>query len=311
MEDGEDFGGVSDRSYNKLVSQEEPTPEEQEFFANQGKQKVSMSLMRPESSCNHYQRLTFLAVFAIILLAVDIGLGVHYNKLTSGQRFLTDMNNELDKLQTSYNAATQRKTEANKLLAKETSEQQLAKWELEHQSRKIKDYAKLTDEIRLQTAGLKAHMPMIKEGCRHCLPGWTFMCSRCYFFALSDDLLNRPWHAARQFCMKHGGDLAAVDTREKHLAMIELVNIYHDSSRSFYQSGFWIGLRDVEQEGTWKWLDGKRLAGSYWNDGEPNNQGNEDCAAMYPRSNPFKSWNDASCTHALKWVCEMTPNTAS
>lgn len=45
----------------------------------------------------------------------------------------------------------------------------------------------------------------------------------------------------------------------------------------------------------------------YWNDGEPNNQYNEDCAAVYPKTNPFKSWNDAPCNYNLKWICEMQP----
>lgn len=50
---------------------------------------------------------------------------------------------------------------------------------------------------------------------------------------------------------------------------------------------------------------------SYWNDGEPNNQGNEDCAAIYPRSNPFKSWNDAPCQYELKWLCQMLPRAST
>ncbi|XP_068195769.1 CD209 antigen-like protein E [Antennarius striatus] len=311
MEDREDLGGISDCAYNKLDSQEELTTEEQEFFSNQQKQKVSVSLMIPKSSLSRYHQLIILAVFAVILLAVDIGLGVYYNKLTSGQRIFTDMNNELAKLQASYTTATQRKTEANKLLAKEMSEQQLTMWELEHQSRATKDFERRTNKIRLETAALKSHMPMIKEGCRHCLPGWTYMFSMCYYFALSDDVLRRSWQEARNFCMRYGADLAVVDTREKHLAISELITNYYDTSRNIYQSGFWIGLRDVEYEGTWKWLDGTSLAAGYWNDGEPNNQGNEDCAAAYPRSNPFKSWNDAPCNHGLKWICEMTAKTQS
>lgn len=43
----------------------------------------------------------------------------------------------------------------------------------------------------------------------------------------------------------------------------------------------------------------------YWNHGEPNDQYSvEDCAAVYPFNNPLKSWNDAPCSHPLKWICE-------
>lgn len=45
----------------------------------------------------------------------------------------------------------------------------------------------------------------------------------------------------------------------------------------------------------------------YWNAGEPNDSNNEDCVAVYPKANPFMSWNDAPCSYNLKWICEMSP----
>lgn len=308
MEDGEN----SDRSYNKLIYQDDLRGDEHALFPNQEKQQVSMSMVRPGSSVNHYKVLTVsLAVLAVILLAVDIGLGFYYSKLSGGQNTIMDIGSEVAKLQATYNSAIQSRDEAKKELAREISEQQITKWELEHQNKRSKDYEKMIDKIKMETAALQSHIPMIKEGCRHCLPGWTFMNTLCYYFAFSDALSRKTWQEARQFCTKQGGDLAVIDTREKHLAVSDLINKYHDSMRPISLSGFWIGLRDVEEEGTWKWLDGTRLSEGYWNTGEPNNQGNEDCAAAHPRENPFKSWNDAPCGHELKWICQMTPRPAS
>lgn len=45
----------------------------------------------------------------------------------------------------------------------------------------------------------------------------------------------------------------------------------------------------------------------YWNDGEPNDLGDEDCAALYAIENFFKAWNDAKCAFPMKWICEKAP----
>lgn len=267
---------------------------------------------RPESSLDHYKLLTVsLAVLAVILLVVDIGLGVYYRKLTGVQDTILDISSEVAKLQATYNSVIQSRDEANIQLVNQINEQQVTKWEIEHENRKSKTYKKLSDKIQMEIAGLNSHIPMIKEGCRHCLPGWTFTNSLCYYFSFSDAMKRRPWQEARQFCRKQGGDLAVIDSREKHLAISELINNYQDPLRPIVHSGFWIGLSDVQEEGHWKWLDGTRLIEGYWNNGEPNNLGNEDCAATYPRSNPFHAWNDAPCSHDLKWICQMTPRSAS
>ncbi|TKS86468.1 C-type lectin domain family 4 member M CD209 antigen-like protein 1 [Collichthys lucidus] len=311
MEDREDSGGIFNGTYNKIISHEDFGTDEHPLYSNQEKQQVSVSMVGPESSLDHHKVLTAgLAVLAVILVAVDIGLGVYYNQLNDGHRIITDISSEVAKLQATYNAIIHSRDEAKEQLAKEISDQRITEWELDHQKSRIIDYRGQVDRIQSEIAVIKSHMPMIKEGCRHCLAGWSYMSSVCFYIAFSESHSRSSWQVARQYCTKQGGDLAVINSRAKHLALAELINNYQDRSRSISQSGFWIGLRDVELEGTWKWLDGTIMTEGYWNDGEPNNAGNEDCAAMYPRSNPFKAWNDAPCTYDLKWICEMAPRSA-
>ncbi|XP_013868294.1 C-type lectin domain family 4 member M [Austrofundulus limnaeus] len=302
MEDKEIPAG----SYKQLTRVEETTEDELPLHLNQ-EQRVTMSTLRPESSLNTYKLLVAsLAVLAAILLAVDIGLGVYYSKLTDGN-IVSDLNREIAKLQTSYNAAVRSRDEAQKQLEAERKQQQVTRWEHAHVSTRIKDYEKQVEKVEMEIASLKSHLPMIREGCRHCLPGWTFLSSRCFYFPFSNTIYRTTWQEARQFCQRLGSDLAVIDTREKNLAVNELVRNNQDSSRSFYQNGFWIGLTDTEEEGVWKWITGLRLNQGFWHDGEPNNNNNEDCVAVYPNFNPFLSWNDAPCSYNLMWICETSP----
>ncbi|KAF3844800.1 hypothetical protein F7725_007963 [Dissostichus mawsoni] len=202
-----------------------------------------------------------------------------------------DISAEVAKLQAAYDTAIWHRDEAKKQLAREIREQQITKWELDHQKSRSKDYLKL------------------KEGCRHCLPGWTFMNSVCFYFAFSDAFSPRSWQEARQFCINQAGDLAVIYSREKHLAISKLIT-KHELGSPRTPNGYWIGLRDIKEEGIWKWLDGTRLTTGYCIGEGWRRIDDRDCAAMYPRSSPFEIWYQAPCHHILKWICQMTTRSA-
>uniref|UniRef100_A0A3B5LPH9 C-type lectin domain-containing protein n=1 Tax=Xiphophorus couchianus TaxID=32473 RepID=A0A3B5LPH9_9TELE len=136
-----------------------------------------------------------------------------------------------------------------------------------------------------------------EKNCGKCPSGWLLLKTSCYYFSNYEPESRKNWSDSRADCIRQGGDLLIINNLEEQV----------DLSRQASQSGFWIGLRDVEEEGVWKWVDGTRLTEGFWNVGEPNNLNNEDCAAVYPKSNPFMSWNDAPCNYNLKWICEMAP----
>uniref|UniRef100_A0A667YN53 C-type lectin domain-containing protein n=2 Tax=Myripristis murdjan TaxID=586833 RepID=A0A667YN53_9TELE len=273
-----------------------------------------MSMIRSGPNVRHYRLAAVsLGLLAVLLLTVDIGLGVYYNKLTDGNLYpysgITRITSELTKLKLTYKVTTEAVAEAKKLVAKEIAQQEQTKWHLEQRKRSGDDYKVQMDKLQREIASLQSTIPLIRDGCRHCLPGWVFMNSKCYYFTFSNTFTRRSWQEARDNCKRQGADLAVIDSMEKQLAVSALLN---DRAQTGLIGGFWIGLKDDQEEGTWRWLDGTVLAEGFWNDGEPNDSGhNEDCAATYPRANPAKSWNDAPCQHTLKWICEMPPLTVS
>ena len=69
----------------------------------------------------------------------------------------------------------------------------------------------------------------------------------------------------------------------------------------------WIGLNDIEIEGTFVFIDGTKATqqNSGWRSGQPNNlNGIEDCAHVNIAGWPDNTANDAPCTIDAYALCE-------
>ena len=70
-------------------------------------------------------------------------------------------------------------------------------------------------------------------------------------------------------------------------------------------SNFWLGITDKGREGTWTSQHNVPQGYFNWAAGEPNNQGNQDCAQA-GGSWPGFSWDDDFCTKKIHLLCTYT-----
>ena len=75
----------------------------------------------------------------------------------------------------------------------------------------------------------------------------------------------------------------------------EIISIYNE--RPDY---YLIGYNDISDEGSWLWVDGTNGTYTNWKTNEPNNNGNEDCAAI---ADSAGQWNDAPCDGLHEFIC--------
>ncbi|KAI4888976.1 hypothetical protein NFI96_030793 [Prochilodus magdalenae] len=118
------------------------------------------------------------------------------------------------------------------------------------------------------------------------------------FYYLSTE--KKSWSESRQYCTDKGADLVIINSREEQ----EFI------SKTFGDTEAWIGLRDADTEGDWKWVDGSALTTEFWWTGEPNNYGGEeDCGMTGLRFAPSKiipTWADFPCHISLVGICEKS-----
>lgn len=65
----------------------------------------------------------------------------------------------------------------------------------------------------------------------------------------------------------------------------------------------WIGLNDLNQEGSWQWEDNEAVTVSFWNQFEPSGGQSENCA-LYRHQHSSYTWNDYPCDFKFNALCE-------
>ncbi|XP_048008546.1 C-type lectin domain family 17, member A-like [Megalobrama amblycephala] len=116
--------------------------------------------------------------------------------------------------------------------------------------------------------------------------GWIYNHSSFYYISSE----KKSWNESRRYCTERGADLIIINNKEER----DFVEKNIDR-----RTLFWIGLTDIDEEGSWKWVDGSTPTFWFWRTNEPNGQRGENCAVVHSTI-----WADYRCSNAYPWICE-------
>uniref|UniRef100_A0A803T193 C-type lectin domain-containing protein n=1 Tax=Anolis carolinensis TaxID=28377 RepID=A0A803T193_ANOCA len=106
--------------------------------------------------------------------------------------------------------------------------------------------------------------------------------------------LNTAKQSSKATCLQAGGQLASPKTSTENAAIQQIVARHNKAA--------YLGMNDLQAEGTYKHLNGEVVEYTNWAAEEPNNAGGkEDCIEIYLDG----KWNDRSCTERRLIVCEF------
>ncbi|XP_036418071.1 CD209 antigen-like [Colossoma macropomum] len=211
---------------------------------------------------------------------------------------------ERDQLRSRYQNLTEEKDQINKTLTEERDQlwsryqnlikekDQIDKALTEERDQLRSRYQNLIKEKDQINRALTEEREQLRSRYQNLIKeiGWKKFGSSFYYISTE----QKSWIEARKDCIKRGVDLVIINSREEQ-EFIKKQNKY-----------VWIGLSDTEREGVWKWVDGSPLTTAFWKSGEPNSNGEEDCADSFSATSLLQTWNDASCSNQAGWVCEST-----
>jgi hypothetical protein len=108
---------------------------------------------------------------------------------------------------------------------------------------------------------------------------------------------SQRWQDAGRWCESRGYRLTVLNDPEEYdwlWGAVNAVDLGED---------WWIGLADVEGDGTFAWVDGSPLTWDDWREGDPSlGHGIPSCVEM--DGNTSRQWGDVECTQRQGFVCE-------
>eukprot|EP00066_Takifugu_rubripes_P026831 XP_011616097.1 PREDICTED: CD209 antigen-like protein E [Takifugu rubripes] len=168
------------------------------------------------------------------------------------------------------------------LYTKHSSEKQLA--------RLVTIYTNMTSQLLTQNREVQQRFNNLSKDTdelQKMLREWVYFNGSLYQVSST----KKTWNQSRSDCFQKGADLLIINSKEEQ------------AFANRFQKYMWIGLTDVTNEGSWKWVDGTAMSTSYWSSKEPNGGKGENCGDI-KNFNAEKSWNDESCSLSLLWICE-------
>ncbi|XP_072042884.1 alpha-N-acetylgalactosamine-specific lectin-like [Amphiura filiformis] len=134
---------------------------------------------------------------------------------------------------------------------------------------------------------------------RGCNPGWEGYNNYCYSF---DHAGTLTYFESNKSCSDMGSQLASIHSQEEQDFLAGHIRDHQQVA----SVGYYIGLNNIDDETTWKWTDGTQVDFNAWNEDEPNNVGDEDCAGMYGNITQQDSrglWNSFQCDASMAYIC--------
>lgn len=108
--------------------------------------------------------------------------------------------------------------------------------------------------------------------------------------------LKKTWPEAKAICEQNGGHLVTISGAAENDTVWQVAKLAPEYSQ-------WIGLTDSAVEGQWRWITGELLTYTNWQQGEPNNQGDEDYGAF--RNDTGRWWDAGGSTTTMYFILEI------